>query len=372
MNGKEWPELPEIKMPEKTSEVEGASEKVDETKLTSEETPEATIEKHSAESMHPAVETGVEAAVPVVKPNEEATPKKKSHKKWWIIGGTIVGVVVALGVVALIGLKVYVDFLESIGAESRFGEKMRMVDGRAYFGDSSSDCGEDEYLHCSVTADPYSWCYCDEKEYDSSGRQIYTTDKPILYLYPEAETEVSVRLGRPEILTVTYPKYQGAWRVLARPDGSLVDLGSGRDLYALYWENQRAAEQYQPQAGFVVRGEDAATFLEEKLAILGLNAREAEEFIVYWLPKLEKNAYNFVYFATAEEIEREMPIEVEGAEVNTEIRVRMVYQGFESEAELLDGFRGILDENGQIPEEKLTPAPTREGFVLVEWGGTEL
>lgn len=367
MNEKEWPELPEIKIPEKTvAETEEASEKANETTVAAEGTPEATIEKHSAESMHPAVETGVEAAVPIVKPNEEAAPKKKSHKKWWIIGGVVAGAV------ALIGLVTYVIFLMSIGAGSHFGEKMRIVDGRAYFGDSSSDCSEDEYLHCSVTADPYSWCSCDEKIYDPSGRQIYTTDKPILYLYPEAETEVGVRLGRPEALTVTYPEYRDGWRVLARPDGSLVDLGSGRDLYALYWENQRAAEQYQPRSGFVVRGEDAAAFLEEKLAILGLNAREAEEFIVYWLPKLEKNAYNFVYFATAEEIEREMPIEVEGARVDTEIRVRMVYQGFESEAGLLDGFRGILDENGQIPEEKLTPAPAREGFVLVEWGGTEL
>ena len=34
--------------------------------------------------------------------------------------------------------------------------------------------------------------------------------------------------------------------------------------------------------------------LEEKLAILGLTERESEEFIVYWLPKLEKNKYNYI------------------------------------------------------------------------------
>ena len=41
---------------------------------------------------------------------------------------------------------------------------------------------------------------------------------------------------------------------------------------------------------------------EEKLAILGLNEREAEEFIIYWLPKLESNKYNYIRFATEEEI----------------------------------------------------------------------
>ena len=34
--------------------------------------------------------------------------------------------------------------------------------------------------------------------------------------------------------------------------------------------------------GFVVKGEDSAAFLEEKLEILGLNYKEAEEFIIYW------------------------------------------------------------------------------------------
>ena len=39
--------------------------------------------------------------------------------------------------------------------------------------------------------------------------------------------------------------------------------------------------------------------------MLGLNDREAEEFIVYWLPKLEENKYNLIRFETAEEINPE-------------------------------------------------------------------
>ena len=52
--------------------------------------------------------------------------------------------------------------------------------------------------------------------------------------------------------------------------------------------------------GFIVKGEDTAKFLEEKLEILGLNEREAEEFIIYWLPKLEANKYNYIRFASVE------------------------------------------------------------------------
>ena len=36
--------------------------------------------------------------------------------------------------------------------------------------------------------------------------------------------------------------------------------------------------------GFIVKGKDTITFLKEKLAQLGLNEREANEFIIYSLP----------------------------------------------------------------------------------------
>ena len=44
--------------------------------------------------------------------------------------------------------------------------------------------------------------------------------------------------------------------------------------------------------------------------MLGLNENESEEFIIYWLPKLEANKYNLIRFQTMKEIERNMPIEI--------------------------------------------------------------
>ncbi len=62
------------------------------------------------------------------------------------------------------------------------------------------------------------------------------------------------------------------------------------------------SEKCNLKEGFVVKGNQTIQFLEEKLAVLGLNERESEEFIVYWLPKLQKNEYNYIRFATLEEI----------------------------------------------------------------------
>ena len=192
--------------------------------------------------------------------------------------------------------------------------------------------------------------------YDDGGRYI-EIKKPLIYLYPEAETEVTVKLGTPEKLTSTYPKYTDGWEVIASPNGDLIDKKSGDRLYALYWEGKRDTEDLSFDTGFVVKGTDSADFLREKLEILGLNYKEKEEFIVYWLPKLEANKYNYIYFATAEEIAKDMPLEL-SVEPDTMIRVSMIFEG--------------LDDYVELPEQVLTPAPERKGFTVVEWGGTEL
>ena len=64
------------------------------------------------------------------------------------------------------------------------------------------------------------------------------SDKPIIYIYPQEETEVSVKVGYPENLTCTYPKYDEneGWNVIAKPNGDLQDLKTGKNLYALHWE----------------------------------------------------------------------------------------------------------------------------------------
>lgn len=50
--------------------------------------------------------------------------------------------------------------------------------------------------------------------------------------------------------------------------------------------------------GFCVKGKDTAAFLEGALEQLGLTRREANEFIVYWLPHMEQNPYNIISFQT--------------------------------------------------------------------------
>lgn len=183
-----------------------------------------------------------------------------------------------------------------------------------------------------------------------------TAKKPIIYLYPKEDTEVSVKLQYKDNITTSYPKYLDGWNVLAKKDGTLTDLSTNKNLYSLYYESENLLNFKVENDGFIVKGSDASTFLEEKLAILGLTEREAEEFIIYWLPKLEANKYNYIRFATLDEINKNMPLEI-NPNPDTIIRVLMTYKGLETPID--------------ITEQQLE-TPTRTGFVAVEWGGTEI
>lgn len=178
--------------------------------------------------------------------------------------------------------------------------------------------------------------------------------KPVIYLYPEQMEEVSVELEYDGDLTCTYPEYNGGWQVTAYPDGTLTDQETGKTYNYLFWEGTDKNE-YDLTKGFVVPGEDTAEFLEEKLTALGLNERERNEFIVYWLPRMQDNEYNLIAFQGQEYTEHaRLKISPEPDSI---LRVFMAYQP--------------LDEPVDVPEQELAPF-VREGFTVVEWGGTEM
>ena len=181
--------------------------------------------------------------------------------------------------------------------------------------------------------------------------------KPVIYLYPTTATDVSVKLGAKEKLLVSYPTYIDGWRVNAQPNGNLTDLDTGRGLYSLYYEAENTTTHGMHDTGFVVKGSDTASFLEAKLAELGLNDREAEEFIIYWLPQMQNNTYNYIHFATGEEASRNMPLDVSPAPKTT-IHINMEWKA--------------LTAPIKVKTQSLPATPTREGFTLVEWGGTIL
>ncbi|MCG2690561.1 hypothetical protein L6249_00625 [Candidatus Parcubacteria bacterium] len=176
--------------------------------------------------------------------------------------------------------------------------------------------------------------------------------KPVIYLYPEKEIDVSVKVNPTGGFSMTEPAYGNGWRVKAEPNGRLYNYQDQKFYPYLFWEG-RGLDYHRPSEGFVAARENVKKFLEEKLERLGLVKKEYDEFIEFWLPKMQEKKYYFITFIPKEEFDKLAPLNI-SPKPDTVIRVFMDYEG--------------LDEYVKVKEQKII-TPQRNGFTVVEWGG---
>ena len=185
------------------------------------------------------------------------------------------------------------------------------------------------------------------------GQQEQGDAKPVIYLYPEQETTVSVSLDYAGTLTATYPAYEDGWTVTAEPDGTLYDE-NGDEYSYLLWEGENNTD-YDFSKGFCVAGADTADFLRKKLAEIGLTPREYNEFIVYWLPKMQDNPYNLISFQS-EAYTDAAKLDIDPTP-DSVLRVFMAWKPL---------------HRPQTIEPQTFTSFARDGFTVVEWGGCEV
>ena len=180
--------------------------------------------------------------------------------------------------------------------------------------------------------------------------------KPVLYLYPEQETDINVKLHFEGTLSVTYPAYENGWVVRAYPDGRLINYADGQEYSYLFWEGIPRHARWELNEGYCIAGADTASFLRQKLSDFGLTPKEYNEFIVYWLPQMQNNPYNLITFQW-DAYERIAPLEI-SPEPDSILRVFMVFAPLRSPVKIAS------------PSER--PAFARQGFTVVEWGASKI
>lgn len=175
--------------------------------------------------------------------------------------------------------------------------------------------------------------------------------KPVIYLYPEKTTNVSVRLPSFVNVTVSEPTYpRDGWKATANPDGSL-QYADGKTYESLYWEG--TGINYQaPKTGWVVKGSEVESFMDRTLAKYGLNQKESQDFKDFWLPIMQKHNLMRVSFLV-EDWSKAAPLSV-SPRPDTSIRIFMDWQPVSEPISI------------KAPNIK---TPVRKGFTLVEWGG---
>lgn len=173
--------------------------------------------------------------------------------------------------------------------------------------------------------------------------------KPVIYLYPETTTPVSVEVGA--TITKSDPEYNDGWDVIAHPDGLLVH--EGKTYESLFWDGTGYGEYPLIRSGFVVAHADIEKTLVEHLIRQGLNDKERKDFLEFWLPHMPTTPYVRLTWLSQQEIDQLAPLNIK-PEPDTMIRVFLDFQG--------------LDEYKDVSPQDLS-APVRNGFTLVEWGG---
>lgn len=186
------------------------------------------------------------------------------------------------------------------------------------------------------------------------------TKKPVIYLYPEKTDTIQVGINFKGKIKSTYPNYDKGWTVVAEPNGILTNLEDQQEYSYLFYDGQASIYQENKKAaienGFVVSNEEIIPFLQKKLKHIGLKPKEYNDMISYWLPELTAKNYCAIRFKVNNECNQVSELNI-SPKPDTEIRVMMEFQS--------------LASSMKLTEQKL-PHLERNGFTMVEWGGTNL
>lgn len=186
--------------------------------------------------------------------------------------------------------------------------------------------------------------------------QIYkVTLKPVIYLYPEKETEMTVEMDIKGTDAFLYPAYIDSWKFKAQPNGDLI---FGEETYNyLFWEANSSHPHTlsKNESGFIVSRDEVVPFLEDKLTLANLSSTEKADFITFWGPQLAQNDLNFVHFIFNEECDDYAGLEINPAPSNL-YRIYIVWSKVEERFDV---------------EKQVIKSANRDGFHIIEWGGQE-
>lgn len=209
--------------------------------------------------------------------------------------------------------------------------------------------------------------YSDSLTIEAKHRDRYTVNlirsvtreyslKPIIYLYPQLTTDVSVKIDVHGEDAFLYPTYTESWNFTAESNGDLL-FDDGQTYNYLFWEatHRKVLSPDQTRSGFFVEGENAIDFLEEKLSTVGFNSKEQADFITFWGPRLSQNKLNFVHFEFNETCDKYAGLDI-SPKPDHLYRIYMVW--------------GSVSEEFEVKEQEIEQFD-RSGFSVLEWGGQE-
>lgn len=191
----------------------------------------------------------------------------------------------------------------------------------------------------------------------TQGCSLACIAKPVVYFYPTNPTYVDVSVETSGQITVSDPTYPiGGWKhVLAYPNGKLIY--NNKEYSELFYETSVDAIQ-QPQTGIILPTTHLRTSLTKIITTLGLTKFERDEFIQFWLPRLQKTGKPYIFFSLMDAKSKEQQDKLM---VNPKPDTFITFIAYFKPLDI-----PITVDPLVLPKEP----PKRVGFTVVEWGGT--
>jgi hypothetical protein len=217
----------------------------------------------------------------------------------------------------------------------------------------------DEYYEITTDSIPVRAGFRKEIELNfMSSKYPVMAEKPVIYVYPKENTQVTIELKLKGQLTFTYPEYKNSWSFIADSSGTI--FMEGKKFNYLFWEGETGIEKktIDNAEGFIVEKNNLLSFLEKKLFEIGLNSKEAADFITYWAPQMSAHEKNYIHFLFNEECDEYAQLEIEPKPAQV-FRVFMLWSKAEG-------------KDLKVLKEQKLPVYNRTGFTVLEWGGARL
>jgi len=204
-------------------------------------------------------------------------------------------------------------------------------------------------LHLQEYGMPHTFELSNSSEtnyYDLAFLEYAQVEAPNLYLYPENTMAVSVELdiAGDGYITESQPPYGDGWNVMATPEGII------NDIYDYLFYEVKIPVPVNHDTGWLLDGTDLESELSGVLNKYGFDGREMDDFMEYWLPRLESAPWFALYPQNADSM---VILDISPPPDNILRAIFLIRP---------------LPKPVSIPLPPDPPAFTRTGFTAVEWG----
>jgi hypothetical protein len=175
--------------------------------------------------------------------------------------------------------------------------------------------------------------------------------KPNIYLYPKITSKMDVFLCLPQggCITESDPQYPCEWNnIKVKPSGKI------NNEYDYLFYEAALPDRWQYEEGWSVMINDLETFFRKNLTEYGFIDNEINDFINYWIPKLDDSPYYNIYPQYTDKVDELVTLHISKEPKSL---MRMFYVIKESP----------LMKATDIPA-PMIPEFERNGFTVTEWG----